>query len=241
MSKLRIYEAPEQVAAAFAQQLFQLVSDSSAGEFHWVLSGGSTPKMLFELLARDYTPLMQWSKIHFWWGDERCVPPWDDENNYKMAYDHLLGRIPVSPEQIHRIKGELAPGEACRQYIDEIQSHLKIKQTLPAFDLIMLGIGDDGHTASIFPDQMDLMMTKTLCKVAAHPVTGQKRVSLTGPVLNNARQVSFLVTGKSKALRVAQILNKENTAAALPAYHIQPIQGGLTFFLDREAASGING
>lgn len=239
MYELKIFETPEIVAAAFARELFQLVTDTSE-KFHWTLSGGSTPKLLFDLLARDYASRMPWPKIHFWWGDERCVLPSDVESNYKMTYDHLFRKVPVNQDQIHRIKGELSPEEACRQYIIEIQSHVKTRQTLPAFDLIMLGIGDDGHTASIFPNQMDLLTANRICEIAIHPVTGQKRVSLTGRVLNNAGHIYFLVTGESKATRIAQIINKEKSAIGLPAYHIQPDRGQLAFFFDRDAASGIS-
>jgi 6-phosphogluconolactonase len=237
-TEIEIFETPADVAAAFARQLYQLVTQSS-GSFHMALSGGSTPKLLFDLLARDYASQMPWDKIHFWWGDERCVPPTDDESNYKMTSDHLLALIPVAPRQIHRIKGELAPEDACISYIPEIQEQLKIRNNLPAFDLIMLGIGDDGHTASIFPDQMSLLKTNRICEVATHPRSGQKRVSLTGNVLNNADRVFFLVTGKAKAKRIAQIINQEDSATTLPAYHIQPQAGLLAFYLDREAASGI--
>jgi 6-phosphogluconolactonase len=236
MIELKIFETPEEVAEAFARQLFQLVNQSDKN-FHIALSGGFTPKLLFNLLARDYASRMPWAKIHFWWGDERCVPPTDDESNYKMTFDNLFSRISVKSGQIHRIKGELKPEEACGQYIEEILTHTELRNHMPSFDLIMLGIGDDGHTASIFPNQMSLLKSSAICAVAAHPVTGQKRVSLTGPVLNNARHVSFLATGKSKANRIAQIINKEESAVTLPAYHVQPLHGRLSFYLDRNAAS----
>ncbi|MGV8093425.1 MAG: 6-phosphogluconolactonase [Mangrovibacterium sp.] len=236
MTKIKIFETPKEVAAAFARELFQLASNSS-GNFHLALSGGLTPRLLFDLLAYDYAFLMPWNKIHFWWGDERCVPPGDLESNFKMAHDYLLGKIPVNPGQIHRIKGELDPKEACEQYIDEILGHVNLRHNLPAFDLIMLGMGDDGHTASIFPDQMDLIKAGTICEVATHPITGQKRVTLTGPILNNAGHVAFLVTGKSKASQIAQVFNKKGSASRLPVYHIQPRHGRLSFFLDSEAAS----
>lgn len=238
MDKLNIFETPKEVAEAFARQLFQLVNQSDRS-FHIALSGGSTPLLLFDHLAHDYFSQMPWNKIHFWWGDERCVPPSDDQSNYKMASDHLFNKITVESRQIHRIMGELPPEQACGQYIREIETHLNQQHHLPVFDLIMLGMGDDGHTASIFPNQMELLHAATTCEVTIHPQSGQHRVSLTGPVLNNAAYVSFLVTGKSKATRMAQIINHEPEASALPAYHVQPGPGRLSFYLDREAASGI--
>ena len=239
MTELCRSKTPEEAAEAFASRLLQLVAGS--GDFHWALSGGSTPGILFDLLARDYVSRMPWPKIHFWWGDERCVPPSDAESNYQMAFNRLFRKVPVKEDQIHRIKGELPPEEACSQYSTEIRSHVKTRDALPSFDLIMLGIGDDGHTASIFPDQMDLLTSGRICEVATHPVTGQKRVSLTGPVLSNARYLYFLVTGLSKATCIARIVNKEKSASGLPAYHIFPSgDGRLAFFLDQDAASGIN-
>jgi len=237
--EIKLFDNPGLVAKAFAEELFALVSNSP-GDFHLALSGGSTPKLLFELLAREYHSKMPWDKIHFWWGDERCVPPTDDESNYKMTFNQLLGKIAIKAEQIHRIKGELDPEEACGQYIEEILDLVSLRNNLPSFDLIMLGMGDDGHTASIFPNQMNLLESDTDCAVATHPVTGQKRVSLTGPILNNAERIAFLVTGKSKAVRIAQIINRERSAVELPAYHIRPRHGQLAFYLDREAASMIN-
>ncbi len=238
MIELKISETPEEVAESFARDLFQMINQTN-GHFHLVLSGGSTPRLLFDHLSHDYASRMPWEKIHFWWGDERCVPPSDPESNYRMTYDHLFGRIDVKPDQIHRIKGELTPEEACRLYVDEIGDLIPEHGHLPLFDLIILGIGNDGHTASIFSNQMDLLVSKETCAIATHPQSGQKRVTLTGPVLNNARQVSFLVTGKSKALRIAQIIHQENSSVHLPASHIQPGSGRLSFYLDREAASGI--
>ncbi len=238
MAELHIVENPEKLAETFAEELLQQVS-RAAGNFHLALSGGSTPRLLFDLLARDYAARMPWAKIHFWWGDERCVSPAHPDSNYKMAYEHLLSQVPVHPTQIHRVKGELDPEEASKQYAGEICDQVPAQQGLPSFDLVMLGIGDDGHTASIFPDRMDLPNSAGICQVATHPQSGQKRVSLTGPVLNNARHVCFLVSGKSKAGRIGQIVNQESAAAALPASYIRPVHGRLSFFLDQDAASGI--
>lgn len=236
MINLKIYKTPKEVAESFARDLFQLISQTN-GCFHLALSGGSTPQLLFDCLSSDYASRMSWNKIHFWWGDERCVPPSDQESNYRMTNEHLLEKINIKPHQIHRIKGELIPEEACRRYTDEILELVPIHARFPVFDLIVLGIGDDGHTASIFPDQMDLLTSKAVCAVASHPQSGQKRVTLTGPVINNAIRVSFLVTGKSKANRIAQIANEEELAVHLPAAHIQPGPGRLSFYLDHDAAS----
>ncbi|MEL7585672.1 MAG: 6-phosphogluconolactonase [Prolixibacteraceae bacterium] len=236
--EIKLFDNPDQVAEAFAEELFALVSNSP-GVFHLALSGGSTPKLLFDLLAREYQSKMPWGKIHFWWGDERCVPPADNESNYKMTHEHLLMKVPVDDRQVHRIQGELEPGKACELYIREILTQVNQRRGLPAFDLIMLGMGNDGHTASIFPDQMDLLETDRICETAIHPQSGQIRVSLTGRVMNNAERVFFLVTGKAKAERIKQIVNGDEMAVTLPVYHIRPLTGKLVFYIDRDAASGI--
>ncbi|MGD9558492.1 MAG: 6-phosphogluconolactonase [Mangrovibacterium sp.] len=235
-TEINIFNSPEDVARAFARELSALVSNWS-GDFHLALSGGSTPRMLFDVLAAEYQSKMPWKKIHFWWGDERCVPPTDPESNYKMTAAHLFSKVPVKEGQIHRIAGELGPHDAASRYSAEIMAKVKKNGHLPEFDLIMLGIGDDGHTASIFPDQMNIFLAGSICGVASHPLTGQKRVTLTLPVLNNAGRVVFLATGGAKSEPVGQIVNNGEKAVSLPARHIRPHSGKLAFFLDKQAAA----
>lgn len=234
--EINIFNSPEEVARAFAREMFTLVKNWS-GDFHLALSGGSTPRMLFDLLAAEYHSKMPWRKVHFWWGDERCVPPTDPESNYKMTAAHLFSKIPAPEDQIHRIAGELDPHDAASRYSAEITAKVKMNEHLPVFDLIMLGIGDDGHTASVFPGQTNIFPAGSICGVASHPLTGQKRVTLTLPVLNNAGRVVFLATGTSKAEPVGQIIKNGERATSLPAWHIRPHSGKLTFFLDELAAA----
>ena len=236
--KIKIFTDSQAVAEAFATDLFQFVNKAGKPA-NIALSGGSTPALLFDILARQYSGRMDWSKIHFWWGDERCVPPTDEQSNYKMTVDHLLSKIEIPEKNIHRIMGEWSPNEANKTYINEILKHLPSVNGWPVFDLIILGMGNDGHTASIFPHEINLLDDPNICAVATHPETGQKRISLTGKVINNAQKISFLITGKSKADRVSEIFNKSAGYKKLPSSHIQPVNGQLCFYFDNAAASGI--
>lgn len=236
--EVKIFSNSQELAEAFASELFHMVKGSRQ-RFDIALSGGSTPKLLFDELAKSYATKMPWDRIHFWWGDERCVPPSDEESNYGMTQKHLLSKIKMSESQVHRIKGELPPDDAAKDYIREIQSHLNERADWPVFDLIILGMGDDGHTASIFPHEMQLLQSSKICDVATHPESGQKRVSLTGNVINNANRVYFLISGKSKAKPISEIMNNKKMASRLPTSYIEPKQGKIIFFLDEDAASEI--
>jgi 6-phosphogluconolactonase len=236
--EIKIFSDAQELAEAFASELFHMMK-SSRQRFDIALSGGSTPKLLFDVLVNSYRTKMPWDRIHFWWGDERCVPPTSEESNYGMTQKHLLSKIEMNESQVHRIKGELAPDDAAKDYIREIQSHLNERANWPVFDLIILGMGDDGHTASIFPHEMELLHSSNLCEVATHPESGQKRVSLTGQVINNANRVYLLISGKSKAKRISEIMNNKKMASRLPTSYIEPKQGKIIFFLDEDAASEI--
>ena len=152
----------------------------------------------------------------------------------------LYSRLHHKPD-IHRIIGENEPAEEAERYSEEIKSNLVINNGLPQFNLIILGMGDDGHTASIFPDQMALINSSKICEVAKHPISGQKRITLTGPVINNAIQVVFLVTGESKANRIREIHYKEQNSNQYPAAHINAGDGQLIWFLDEAAAKYLKG
>lgn len=237
--EVRIFSNAREMTEALAFDLFQMMK-TNRQRFDIALSGGSTPKLLFDLLANQYASKISWERVHFWWGDERCVPPTDKDSNFGMTNKYLLSKIPIDEIRIHRIKGELPPEEAAQDYINEIQSNLNKRGNWPVFDLILLGMGSDGHTASIFPHEMHLLHSDKICEVATHPESGQKRVSLTGNVINNANRVYFMVTGEKKAKRISQIMNNRKKAKKLPAFHIEPIQGDTIFFLDKDAASKIS-
>ncbi len=237
-AQIKTYKDSAAVAEAFAADLFKLAENTPA-PIHVALSGGSTPEILFDILAAEYADKMPWGKLHFWWGDERCVPPTDDQSNFKMTDDHLLSKIEIPDENIHRVKGELDPKEANEAYIEEIEKSIPVKNDLPQFDLVILGMGADGHTASIFPHEIELLEVNEICAVATHPESGQKRVSLTGKVINNAKAVSFLVTGASKADRISEIFNHKPGYEKLPSSYIEPTDGELNFYFDEAAVAKI--
>lgn len=201
------------------------------------LSGGNTPKTLFRMLSsQSYKDKVNWPHIHLFWVDERCVAPHDQQSNYKMVYDNLLRRISIPDTNVHRIKGEEEPETACQNYATEIREVVPHADNLPRFDWILLGIGDDGHTASLFPNAKTLKEVKKVCVVAEHPVTSQKRVSLTLPVLNNSKIVTFMVSGNSKREVVRKLVCKKEDYIQYPAALVQPHQGILELCLDKAAA-----
>ncbi len=235
---LQIFKNPKELANEFADQLMNWIRDFSGKEFHLAISGGRTPDLLFAVLSEKYAAAALWQKNHFWWVDERMVTPDDPESNFGVANRLLFSKIVIPEENIHRIKGENLPDTEAFSYSKQIQEELTSGNGWPQFDLIILGIGDDGHTASIFPDQMQMLQSGNICEVAVHPQSGQKRVTLTGQVINHALKVCFIVTGSNKAERLAEIWTNQEKANLLPATHIHPISGDLSWYVDEAAASG---
>ncbi|TXN35368.1 6-phosphogluconolactonase [Flagellimonas hymeniacidonis] len=232
--EIKIYKDKQEVAAQFSAYFAELVKDKSA--FHVALSGGSTPKIVFDVLASNYGDKMDWSKIHFYWGDERCVPPTDEQSNYKMTVEHLFSKIDAPEGNIHRVLGEAEPVREAMRYANLLEINLDRVKGVPQFDLVILGMGDDGHTASIFPHEIELWDATDYCVVATHPDSGQKRVSINGKVINTAKEVTFLVTGASKAEKVKVILEKTEGFETYPASLVNPASGKLVWFMDKDAA-----
>ncbi len=237
---LKIFKSLNELSDYFALELKRLV-DSNQSKFNLTLSGGSTPKFIFKYLSENFSDKINWNKINFFWGDERCVLPTDEESNYKMAYDNFFSKISVPGNNIFRIKGEDDPEFEAKRYSDVISKMLPLQNQLPVFNLIMLGLGEDGHTASIFPDQMHLLNSSDICSVATHPTTKQKRITITGKVINSARHVVFIVTGKNKSKIADNILNFSIDSNKYPASFINPVNGKLSWLLDKEAASLLKG
>lgn len=235
--QIHIAATPEKVAEDFAHYFALWAADKPAVAL--ALSGGSTPQMLFRLWAGRYRESVNWRKVHFFWGDERCVPPGDEESNFRMANELFLSELGLPQENIHRIRGEAEPEAEARRYAEEILRAAPSQDGLPRFDMIMLGMGDDGHTASIFPHQMELLSTAAICGVARHPQSGQQRVTLSGRVINNAAEIAFLVTGTGKAEKLGQIIKGEEGSQQYPAAHIEPAHGELHWFVDEAAAAGL--
>ena len=233
--ELKISETKQQTAEAFTDWVIALINNRDVA--HIALSGGSTPKIVFDALADRKLPDTMWSKVHLYWGDERCVPPDDADSNYKMTVDHLLSNISVPDGNIHRVKGENEPEEEARRYARVLSKELPEHNGIPRFDLVILGMGDDGHTASIFPHEIGLWDSERLCEVAEHPESGQKRITITGQVINNAQKVAFLVTGKGKAEKVGEIIDGRGEVEQYPASLVNPKSKELYWFLDEAAAS----
>jgi 6-phosphogluconolactonase len=238
MTNIRV--APD--VAALARQAADTIQDvastaiSQAGRFSIALSGGSTPKTLFELLAAEYKQKIDWSNSHIFWSDERCVPPDDADSNYKMARETLLDHISLPASNIYRIKGELDPAEGASQY--EQTLHTYFHDQLPRFDIILLGMGDDGHTASLFPGT-EALNERQRWVIPNHVATVKQtwRITFTVPVINNAANVMFLIAGTGKAARLKQVIQGAYTLNELPSQLIKPTNGNLIWAVDHAAAS----
>jgi 6-phosphogluconolactonase len=208
-------------------------------KFVVAISGGSTPRRLYTLLSsspcRDQ---VDWQKVHFFWADERCVRKEDGASNFKTVYDRLLSKVPIPNQNIHRIKGEEEPEKAARDYEADIKEFFG-GSGLPVFDLVLLGMGEDGHTASLFPGSKSLEETARLVIPVYAEKPNQNRVTLTLAVLNNAAQILFLVAGTSKATVLSEILKDENKRREFPAGRIRPVRGTVIWLIDQEAAGTV--
>ena len=233
-----IFENKELLVQGFSEWFVKKVN-AQTGPFFVALSGGSTPGAWFNDLAKNHHDDLDWSGIHLFWGDERCVPPDDEQSNYGMTKKYLLDHVPVPLENIHRVHGEELPVDAAVQYEKEIR-HLVPGDPIPRFDLVILGMGEDGHTASIFPHQIAYWEAEKLCIVADHPSTGQQRVSITGQLINAAKDVAFLVSGAEKAPKIHEIVNRKAGYTNYPAALANPESGSLQWFLDAPAAKLID-
>ncbi len=209
-------------------------------EFTVALSGGSTPRALYELLAGEvYAPRIPWAGVHVFWGDERCVPPASEESNYRTAHEALLARVPIPESQIHRMRGEDEPLEAARAYERVLLE--KFEENPPRFDLILLGMGEDGHTASLFPHSEALDETERWVAAPYVEKLGAHRLTLTLPVINRARRVIFLVAGEAKAAALHTVLESDADPRDWPARLVRPVEGGeLIWLVDQEAATQLS-
>ncbi len=230
------FSSPSELADRFASTLIEWAKNTSEKAFHIALSGGKTPSIFFSLLAEKYRTEVPWHKVHFWWGDERMVGPDDAQSNYGEVYNLLFSKVNIQPEQIHRIRGEAEMEAEIIRYQQEIGNLVPTANGWPKFDLIMLGLGDDGHTASIFPNNLILLASDKTTASANHPISGQLRITLTGKVLNNAKRVVFLATGESKSKIYSSIQHHDEVSPTYPASYIKPT-GELYWFID-EACAG---
>ncbi|MCZ4292609.1 6-phosphogluconolactonase [Vibrio sinaloensis] len=233
----KIFPTAEQVVASLADDMKAF---SELGRpVHISLSGGSTPKMLFKLLASDaYATSIQWNNLHFWWGDERCVAPDDVESNYGEANALLFSQVNLPSENIHRIRGEDEPAVEAKRFAEEMAAVIPCENGTPVFDWILLGVGADGHTASLFPNQTNYQ-DENLSVLASHPESGQIRVSKTAKVLEAAKRISYLVLGAGKVDIVNEIHTTPANELPYPAAKIQSKTGLTEWYLDSDAAAKI--
>lgn len=240
-SRIVVLEKPEDLAHQAAVE-FEVRSRAAIEEhqrFAVALLGGTTPRALFKLLAApEFSEDIDWARVHFFWGDERCVPPTDRASNYAQAKAELLDLIEIPETNIHRMQGELEPNRGAQDYCDQLAGFFGRDIV---FDLIYLGLGEDGHTASLFPKNPALDVIDRPC-VAVHvpdnPIA-HWRLTLTYPVLNAAAAVIFLVEGAAKAAILARVLEGPRDAHQLPAQGVAPEKGSLIWLVDRAAAAGL--
>jgi 6-phosphogluconolactonase len=242
--EVRVYDDPDTLARAAADEFVRRAEDAiaAAGRFTVALSGGSTPLRLYRLLAEPpYRDRVAWDAVHVFWGDERAVPPDHRDSNYGAAHAALLSRVAIPPANVHRIRGEAAdPEAAAAEYEEELRRCFQIAPGgLPRFDLVLLGMGADGHTASLFPGSAAAREEDRLVVAAWVEKLGAYRVTLTTPVLNNAACVLFLVAGAEKAEVLGRVLQGGPAAAAYPAGRIRPRAGELIWLVDRAAAGSL--
>ena len=235
----RTFETPQQVVESLANSLVEYSKQDKP--VHISLSGGSTPKLLFKVLAKaPFATSIEWGNLHFWWGDERCVAPDDTESNFGEAQTLLFSQVALPAENIHRILGEDEPEQEVVRFAQEMTACIPANNGLPCFDWILLGMGGDGHTASLFPGQTDYN-DQNIAIIAQHPESGQYRISKTARLLANAKRISYLVMGEGKAQVIKQIHDNDAAALAYPAAQVKASQGTTEWFLDADAARLING
>jgi 6-phosphogluconolactonase len=241
---LRRLTTPQDLFQAAAEEVLRAATDAVAqrGRFTIALSGGSTPKNLYTLIAANASASLPWDRMFFFWGDERHVPLDDPDSNYRMAKEALLSKVPIPPANVFPVPVEMQDAAAAAEaYEQTVQKFFALAAgELPRFDLILLGMGPDGHTASLFPETAALQERSRL--VVANWVEKLKtnRITLTVPVLNAARRVAFLVSGTDKAAVLHEVLEGNAPAEKYPAKLVRPTEGKLIWFLDRAAASQLS-
>jgi len=232
---------PEEVglrAASIFRDLSK-IAVASKGRFNVAVSGGSTPLRLYEILGSTLRKDVPWDRTEIFWADERCVPPDHGDSNYKGVQDALLSRIDIPAANIHRIKGEMSSEEGAREYEEELKRYFTNSGSY-AFDLVILGLGEDGHTASLFPESAALAEKERFAINVYVEKLRSWRITLTIPVLNNSSNILFLVTGLRKACILKEILGGSGNSQKYPAGLISPVAGEVTWLIDKEASSRLD-
>jgi 6-phosphogluconolactonase len=243
--EIKVFADPAEVAREAANEFVRLaaIAVEERGQCAVALAGGSTPRSLYSLLADDESLRRQtpWDKLHFFWGDERHVPPDHKDSNYRMAYEAMLTKVPVPSVNVHRIRSEEPDAhKAAEAYQQELQSFFQLEPgRLPRFDLVLLGMGPDGHTASLFPGTTALDEVERWVAATWVEKFSTYRITLTLPLLNNTANVIFLVCGSEKTEVLRTVLTADNGVAQFPAQLVRPLDGRLLWLLDQAAAGAL--
>jgi 6-phosphogluconolactonase len=237
--EIRVFKDIEKLSRAAAHLFIEQATQSIAerSQFLVALNGGSTPTRLFEMLATNFRERVDWNKVHLFWGDERCVPPDDPGSSYGQAQALMLSRVPVPEANVHRIKGELGPLEASNDYNLVLKEFSLPPFVWPRFDLVYLGMGEDGHTASLFPDSPIEVSEPTMPVTAHYQDRPANRVTVTPIVFNSARMVVFMATSEKKAQTLAEVLTGRYNPELYPAQRIEPKDGRLIWLVDQAAGN----
>lgn len=237
--KINIFPDPNTLADAVADRFINTSQSSilATGRFNVALAGGSTPQAAYHRIAsRGKKELVNWSLVQIFWGDERCVPPEHPESNYRMAYEALLDHIPIPVENIHRMAGEWLPFEAANHYQEILESNLGPSQR---FDLVILGMGIDSHTASLFPGTAALRKTSRWVKANYVDKLAAWRLTLTPSIINQARNIVFLISGENKAEALHHVISGKFQPHQYPSQFIKPTSGKIYYYIDTGAAKRI--
>jgi len=244
MKKILVCKSQKELISSAADQFISLgrTAIDDRGQFTVALSGGNTPRPLYELLIGPKGNSLDWTKVHFYWGDDRCVPPDHPDSNFNQANQMLLTPLSIEEENIHRVKTELPPDEAARIYQELIYS--KFQNSTPRFDLILLGMGSDGHTASLFPGSElvrgNLPEEDRLISANWVPKLDAFRITFTHHLINAAHNVLFMVSGRDKSKALKSVLEGPQNPTLYPSQLIVPDNGNLYWYVDQEAAEGLS-
>ncbi|HTN06081.1 6-phosphogluconolactonase [Agriterribacter sp.] len=238
---LHIQKDPSTVTAALAEWITQTIETvlQKQNRFTWVLTGGNSPKALYELLAASpYKERIAWDKLHIFWGDERAVPFSDERNNARMTYTYLLNKVPVIPEQVHVMRTDMDPAQSAVEYEKMLHGYFGTEGN--SFDLVLSGMGDDGHTLSLFPGTEVIHEKQAWVKAFYLAAQQMYRITLTAPVVNRAALVVFLTFGANKAKALYEVLEGKPDIDLYPSQIIQPASGKPHWFVDAAAAALLN-
>jgi 6-phosphogluconolactonase len=238
-SSVFVFDTAEQLASAAAERIvdYEYEFHGEPDRFSVALAGGNTPRRVYELLATErFKDRVEWAQVDLFFGDERCVPPDHPDSNFKMAYETLISKVAIPAKNVHRIIGEGDPNEGARLYENQLRTFFA-GVSWPRFDLVLLGMGEDGHTASLFPNGEALKEKMKWAVATKLEKLRQNRITLTIPVFNHAERVMFLVSGAEKAQRLAEVLNGPKDPERMPAQMIAPVEGPPEWLVDSAAAS----